>query len=51
LDHLLSAVDDEPKVGAFLRFGKPPSMIPKKPVPAEAGIADFSDKIMRQNKA
>src|SRR5258708_36517049 len=25
-------------------------MIPKKPAPAKAGVADFSDKIMRPNK-
>jgi len=25
-------------------------MIPKKPAPAKAGVADFSDKIMRKNQ-
>jgi len=25
-------------------------MIPKKPAPAKAGVADFSDKIMRKIK-
>jgi hypothetical protein len=25
-------------------------MIPKKPAPAKAGVADFSDKIMRKTK-
>jgi len=25
-------------------------MIPKKPAPAKAGVADFSDKIMREIK-